>query len=83
MIMPEKQKRRLNTNHPDCAEYTAKFQAIWDSYYVLEDEEKAKYPDWRGQDHPANNVLCPAFRKCCAETKKLQQEYSYLFMKEE
>lgn len=73
----------LNKNHPDCLEYTRKFKAIWDAYYELEDTETAKYPDWRGQDHPANNILIPAYRKCCQDTKALQEEYSYLFTETE
>ena len=80
--MPEKQKHKLDTSHPDCAEYTARFHAIWDAYFALDDEETAKYPNWNGLDHPANVILCPAYRECCKATKKLQQEYSYLFIEE-
>lgn len=73
-------RKRLDQSHPDCAEYTAKFREIWDIYYALEKREKAKYSDWRGKDHPANVVLCPAYRKCCEETKALQKQYEHLFI---
>lgn len=73
-------RKRLDQSHPDCAEYTAKFKKIWEDYYALEEREKSKYPDWRGLDHPANAVLCPVYRKCCEETKALQEQYSYLFV---
>lgn len=72
-------KRKLNEQHPDCAEYRRKFEAIWKAYIKLEEIEKAKYPDWKGLDHPANEVLCPAYHKCCEEMKELQKEYAYLF----
>ncbi len=83
MSMSGQRRKRLNRNHPDCAAYTAKFRAIWDAYFKKEDEEKAKYPDWHGWDHPADSVLRPIHKKCCEETKKLQQEYAYLFTEEE
>ena len=79
MIMPEKQRRRINTEHPDCAKYEAQFHAIWDPYFALEEKEKAKYPGWNGQDHPADIILRPMYRKCCEETKVLQKKYAYLF----
>lgn len=75
-------KRRLDQSHPDCAEYTEKFTKLWEEYYALEEREEAKYPDWRGKDHPAYVVLCPAYRECCRKTKALQEQYSYLFVEE-
>ena len=75
-------RKRLNKAHPDCAEYTRKFYAIWDAYEKREEEEKAKYPDYHGQDHPAYVVLRPIHRKCCEATKALQEEYAYLFTEE-
>ena len=75
-------KKRLKREHPDAAEYKAKFDAIWDAYFEIEEAEKAKYPDWRGLDHPADAVLRPLHRKCCEQTKELQREYSYLFTEE-
>ena len=80
MIMPERKRRKINTEHPDCAKYTAEFHAIWDPYFALEDEEKAKYPEWNGQDHPAYVVLRPAHKKCCEETKALRKKYAHLFV---
>ena len=76
------EKKRLDTTHPDCEEYTKKFKALWDAYYTLEKQEKEKFPDWNGKDHPANDALIPAYNKCCADTKALQNQYSYLFIKE-
>ena len=77
--MHGEKRKSINRNHPNCAEYSARFHAIWDAYFKLEDKEKAKYPDWQGKDHPANAVLRPIHKKCCAETRALQEEYAYLF----
>ena len=80
--MGDTKRKRLNKNHPDCTEYTRKFNAIWDAYFKLENEERAKYPDWQGKDHPADTVLRPIHRECCKKTKALQEEYAYLFTEE-
>lgn len=77
--MNDTKRKRLNREHPDCEEYTKKFNAIWDAYAELEKEEEAKYPDWGGKDHPADTVLRPARRKLSEDIKALQQEYAYLF----
>lgn len=69
----------LNKKHPDCTEYKAKFDAIWDEYALREKEECAKYPDWHGQDHPADAVLYPLRRKRNMQINALKKEYSYLF----
>ncbi len=71
----------VNQDHPDYPAYHAKYRALWEDYYKLEKKETEKYPDWRGLDHPANEVLCPAYREVCRKAKKLQEEYSYLFQK--
>ena len=71
--------KRLNKSHPDCAIYAARFKKIWDAYFEFEAAERAKYPDWRGLDHPSDLVTRPAHRKCCEATRQLQEEYSYLF----
>lgn len=76
-------QKRLNRDHPDCAKYTKKFNALWDAYMEREKAEKAKYPDWRGRDQPADAVLRPLHRKLSDDIKALQQEYSYLFTDEE
>lgn len=81
--MSDSKRKTLNKDHPDCAEYPAKFRALWDAYMKLEETEKAKYPDWRSQDHPANEILCPVYRKMCADIKALQKEYAHLFTEEE
>lgn len=75
-------KRRVDMTHPDSQEYTRKFTKLWDEYRELEKRERAKYPDWRGKDHPADAVLRPAYRKCCEETKALQHAYAHIFVEE-
>lgn len=75
-------RRRVDTTHPDCEEYTRKLTSLWTQYYELEDKERAKYPDWEGKDHPAGVILASAYRKCCEETKALQQEYKHIFKEE-
>lgn len=72
-------KRKLNKAHPDCAAYTEKFNALWDTYSKREEEELAKYPDYKGLDHPAYAVLRPLHRKLSEDIKDLQKEYDYLF----
>lgn len=76
-------RRKLNRSHPDYAEYTKKFNALWDAYAKREEEELAKYPPQRGQDHPAYVVLRPIHRKLCEDIKSLQREYEYLFVEDE
>lgn len=73
----------VNKNHPDYPMYSAKHKALWDVYFKLDEAERAKYPDWKGKDHPANTVLRPAFRKLSEDIKALQKEYAYLFTEEE
>lgn len=73
------EKRRVDTSHPDCEEYTKKFKELWAQYYELEEKERAKYPDWKGKDHPADVFLAQVYRKYCEEMKALQQEYSHIF----
>ena len=80
--MRDTKKMKLNKSHPDCAEYTEKFNALWDAYIELEEKEEAKYPTWSGKDHPANAVLRPARRKLSEDIKALQKEYAYLFTEE-
>ena len=76
-------EKKLNNNHPDCEAYTKRFKEIWDYYDKMEEMEKSKYTDWNGLDHPAEAVLHPIYKKCCEDTKRLQEEYSYLFTEEE
>lgn len=73
-------KRKLDTTHPDCEEYTRKFTELWNKYHEFEEQERAKYPNWRGKDHPADAVVVPAYRKCCEEMKVLQKEYAHIFV---
>lgn len=75
-------KRKVDATHPDSQEYTRRFAEIWDEYHKLERQERAKYPDWRGKDHPVDDVLRPAYRKCCEKSKTLQQEYAHIFKEE-
>lgn len=80
--MSESKKKHLNKNHPDCAEYTKKFNKLWDAYMKLWDQEDKKYPNWQGQDSPAHEVLRPAHRKLSEDIRALQREYAYLFTEE-
>lgn len=75
-------RRKIDLQHPDCTIYRRKFEKLWSDYRKLEEAERAKYPDWRGLDHPADEALVPAYRECCKKMKELQQEYAYLFTKE-
>ena len=80
--MSEGKQKHLNKSHPDCSEYTRRFHELWEGYSKLQKDEESKYPDWRGKDHPADEVLRPAFRKLSEDIKALQKEYSYLFIEE-
>lgn len=73
----------VNKNHPDYPIYSEKFKALWDAYMDLRDREYAKYPEWHGWDHPADDVVRPAHRKLSADIKALQKEYAHLFTKED
>lgn len=73
----------VDKTHPDYPIYSAKHKALWDAYLKLKEVEEAKYPDWRGRDHPADAVLRPLHRKLSDNIKALHQEYSYLFTEEE
>lgn len=72
----------VNKDHPDYPTYAAKHKSLWDAYFELQEAEKSKYPDWDGLDHPADEVLRPAFRKLSEDIKALQKEYAYLFTEE-
>lgn len=74
--------KRVNREHPDYSAYIEKCKKICAAYQKRIDEEEARYPDWRGQDHPASVVTRQISREETAELKKLQQEYSYLFAEE-
>ena len=75
--------KRVNREHPDYPVYIDKCRKIHAVYQKKIDVEEAKYPDWRnwpGRDHPSSLVIRQIGREENEELKKLQQEYSYLFI---
>ena len=71
--------RRINKEHPKYAEYIAKCEELASCFDKIEEKLKAKYPDWHGQDHPADGEIAPYRRKFHADLLKLQVEYLFLF----
>ncbi len=64
---------KLNRDHPDCAEYLAKGQAIADEWWENRPKE---YVYSGGRD---GGVPDPAYELFLKKLKKLKQEYAYLF----
>lgn len=72
----------VNKLHPDYPEYIEKCRAMSEKFFAEEDAEKAKYPDWKGRDHPAGEKLMEISKKHNAALRELQKEYAYLFAEE-
>ena len=69
------ERRSINKEHPKYAEYIAKCEELASCFDKIEEKLKAKYPDWHGQDHPADGEIAPYRRKFHADLLKLQVEY--------
>lgn len=73
-------RKKIDTSHPDCVDYTMKFLKIMDDYHAREKQEEAKYPDYPcGRDHRVDRAMAPIWRESCRKIKELQMQYSYLF----
>ena len=73
------ERRSINKEHPKYAEYIAKCEELASRFDKIEEKLKAKYPNWRGLDHPADGEIAPYRRKFHADLRKLQEEYLFLF----
>lgn len=73
------ERRSINKQHPQYAEYIEKCEKLASEYFKIEDKLKAQYPDWRGLDHPADGEIAPYRQKFHADLRKLQVEYLFLF----
>lgn len=73
----------INKQHPDYLEYIKKCQVISNEFCEKEEIERAKYPNWRGKDHPSDPEVMVHYRKFSAALKELKKEYSYLFEDDE
>ena len=69
----------INKEHPQYAEYIQKCESLFDAYEEVFRKERAKYPEWRGQDHPSGTVIRPLARERNQKLKALQREYHFLF----
>ena len=72
-------KGKIDKSHPNYPEYVQKCYALSEKYSALEDAERAKYPDWKGLDHPAAREIKRLSNERNADLRQLKQEYSYLF----
>ena len=64
-----------NENNKKWQEYSARFNEIWDNFSKKEDEIYARYPNARGQDHPASDELYELREQFHEDIKNLQSEY--------
>ena len=71
--------KKINKAHPDYADYVSKCKKIAEAYFALQDAEEAKYPNWRGLDHPASGVCRKLSKEMNAKLLQLRQEYRHLF----
>ncbi len=74
------ERQRINKQHPQYAEYIEKCEKLASEYFKIEDKLKAQYPNWRGLDHPADGEIMPYWKKFHEDLKRLQAEYSFLFV---
>ena len=74
------ERQRINKQHPQYAEYIEKCEKLASEYFEIEDKLKAQYPNWRGLDHPADGEIMPYWKKFHEDLKRLQAEYSFLFV---
>ena len=72
-------KGRIDKSHTDYPEYVQKCYALSEKYSALEDAARAKYPNWKGLDHPASEEIKRLSNEMNSKLRQLQQEYSYLF----
>ena len=74
-----KQKKKINENHPLFNEYKAKCDTLFHECWAKVDEERAKYPDWKGRDHPSDLAVYALEKECNSKLRDLQREYDFLF----
>lgn len=72
-------KKKINENHPLFNEYKAKCDTLFHECWAKVDEERAKYPDWKGRDHPSDLAVYALEKECNSKLRDLQREYDFLF----
>ena len=76
------EKKRINEGHADYPEYVEKCRRLNDEFRAKEAAEKAKYPDWKGLDHPASDAVYGLKKQFHADLRALREEYAHLFAEE-
>ena len=72
-------RKSINREHPDYPDYVEKCRAISQRFQDAESEILGRYPEWKGQDHPADSEITPLRRQFNAALRGLQKEYSQIF----
>ena len=70
----------IDEQHPRCEEYVKKCNELFDAYDICIEAARAKYPDWRGYDHPSGSEVRLMERERNQKLKALQCEYHFLFI---
>ena len=72
-------KKNVNKSHPRYEEYISKCRDLFHIYEEKIEAEHAKYPNWRGLDHPSDIEVRLLERECNSKLRDLQREYDFLF----
>lgn len=72
-------KKNVNESHPRYEEYISKCRNLFRMYDEKIEAERAKYPTWRGRDHPSDIKVLALERERNSKLRDLQREYDFLF----
>ena len=71
---------KVDITHPDYKQYAKEYTAILLEFSEVEKAKKAKYPKWRGFDHPAGREIKRIWRtEYKPRLDELNEKYAYLF----
>lgn len=74
-------KKSINKNHPLYEEYVSECKNLFQRYEAKIEAERAKYPNWKGLDHPAGTEIRALEREYNSKLRELQHKYDFLFSK--
>ena len=74
-------KKNINKSHPLYEEYISECKTLFQWYEAKIEAERAKYPDWKGLDHPAGKEVRALERERNSKLDELQRKYDFLFSK--
>ena len=72
-------RKEINKIHPKFSEYIAECEALANDCFQKIAAAEAKYPNWKGLDHPAAHEVRSIERDFHDKLRQLQAKYVFLF----